>query len=90
MSLIFDLKGYLLYFKGIKEGCIELYYEILNALMSYLLQCKVSEYDLAVFAANKIISIRINDMELITPPEIDMVCICTYIYTLYIHCIATT
>ena len=74
MSSIFDLKKYSLSFKGIKEGCIELVYEISNALMSYLLQCKVAGFELAKFDAQNIISIHINHMKLIIPPEIDKVC----------------
>ena len=77
MSSVFDFKKYSLCFRGIKEGCIELVYKIPNALMSYLLQCKVSGYDLAVLSAHNIINIYINDMELTIPPEIDMVCIYT-------------
>ena len=74
VSLKFDLKEFSLRFKGIKEGCIELLYEISNAMMLYLLQCKVTGYDLAEFATYDINSIHINNMELKIPPEIDMVC----------------
>ena len=74
VSSKFDLKEYSLCFRGIKEGCIELVYEISNAMMSYLLQCKVAGYDLAKFAVYDIISIRISNMELKVPLEIDMVC----------------
>ena len=74
LSSILNLKEYTLTFRGIKEGCIELIYEISNAVMLYFLQCKFTGYDLAEFAAHDIISIHINDMELIIPSEIDMVC----------------
>ena len=76
-----NLKEYTLFFKGIKEGCIELIYEISNAVMLYFLQYKFTGYDLAEFAAHGIISIYINDMELMIPTEIDMVCKNLTIYT---------
>ena len=51
LSLMLNLKGYFLYFKGVKEGCAELVYEISNAMMSYFSQCKFSGYDLAKFSS---------------------------------------
>ena len=39
MSSKFNLKEYSLCFRGIKEGCIELIYEISNAMMMYFSQC---------------------------------------------------
>ena len=74
VSSVFNLKDYTLTFRGIKEGCIQLIYEISNAMMLCFLQCKFTGYDLAEFAAHDIISLHINDMELIIPSEIDMVC----------------
>ena len=73
VSLIFDLEKFSLRFRGIKEGCIELIYEISNAMMLYFLQCQFTGSDLAEFAAHDIISLHINDMELIIPSEIDKV-----------------
>ena len=70
----FDLQQHSLHFKGIRKGYIELVYQISNTMMSYMLQCKVAGYDLAEFAANNIISCCINDMELIIPSDITMVC----------------
>ena len=74
VSLKFRLEKYSLRFKGIKEGCIELVYEVSNAMMSYFLHYKFDGYDLTDLAACKIISLYINDMELQIPSEIDMVC----------------
>ena len=74
VSSKFNLKEYTLTFRGIKKGCIELIYEISNAMMLYFLQCKFTGSDLAEFAAHDIISIHINDMELIVTSKIDMVC----------------
>ena len=74
VSSKFNLKEYTLIFRGIKKGCIELIYEISNAMMLYFLQCKFTGYDLAEFATHDIISIHMNDMELIISSDIDMVC----------------
>ena len=74
MSSKFNLEEYSLRFRGIKEGCIELVYEISNAMMEYFLQCKFTGNDMIYFAACTIISVYINDMELLIPPEIEMVC----------------
>ena len=75
ISVKFALKDYCLCFKGIKEGCIELVYEISNAMRSYFLQCKFTGYDLAEFAACDIISLHLNDMELKVSSKIKMVSI---------------
>ena len=61
----FNLKEYALRFKGIKEGCIELLYYISKAVMRYLLQCKITRSILAEFSACKIISILINDVDIL-------------------------
>ena len=74
VSSIFDLEKFSLRFRAIKEGCIELIYELSNAMMSYFLHCQFTGYDLAELAAHDIISIHINDMKLIIPSKIDMVC----------------
>ena len=77
ISAKFNLEKYSLCFKGIKEGCIEIIYEISNALSSYLLQCSISGNDLAKFAAFNILSLHIGDMKLAVPSELgDMVGIC--------------
>ena len=73
VSSRYNLKEYSLRYKGIKEGCIEIVYEISNAMMSYFLQCKFTGHDLAEFAAHNIISLHINDMELQIPSKINMV-----------------
>ena len=73
VSLSINIEEYSLWFRGIKEDCNELVYEISNAMMSYFLQCEFTGYDLAEFAACNIISFHINDMELQIPPNIDMV-----------------
>ena len=67
VSSIFNLNEYVLRLKDIKQGCIEIVYEISNAMMSYFLYYKCTGYDLAEFAAHNIISLHINDMELQIP-----------------------
>ena len=74
ISSKFDLKEYKLYFRSIKKGCIELAYEISDAMMSYFIQCQFTGNDLAEFAAHNIICLQINDMKLEIPSEIIMVC----------------
>ena len=65
VSKNYNLEKYTLRFKGIKEGCIELLYYISKAVMAYLLQCKVTRSTLAEFSACKIISIHINDVDIL-------------------------
>ena len=66
----FDIEKYALRFKSIREGCIELLFEISNAVMSYLLQCKVTGYDMAKFALHNILCIQIDDKKLIVPSNL--------------------
>ena len=74
VKLKYNLENYSVRFKGIKEGCIELVYEISNAMKLYILQYELTGYDLAEFATHNIISLHINDRKLQIPSEIDMVC----------------
>ena len=74
LSSKFNIEEYSLWFRGIKEGCNELVFEISNGMMSYFLECKFAGYHLADFATHNIISLHLNDMELQIPPEINMVC----------------
>ena len=65
VSTTYNLQRYALYFKGIKEGCIELIYHISRAVVTYLLQCKITGRILTEFSACKIISIYINDTDIL-------------------------
>ena len=65
VSKIYKLEEYALCFKAIKEGCIELLYHISRALMAYFLQCKITRSILAEFSACKIITIHINDVDIL-------------------------
>jgi len=60
VSKKFNLHKYSLCFKTIKEGCIELLYEVSNTVSSYLLQCGVTEHDLIELAAYNIIHLQIG------------------------------
>ena len=77
VSLKFNLKEYTLCFKGIKQHeCIELVYEISNAVTSYLLDCNFTKTDAANFAAHGILLLQINDVTIndVTLGTLDMVC----------------
>ena len=61
----YNLKEYALCFKGIKQGCIELLFHISEAVMTHILQYKITGITLAEFSACKIISIHINDVDIL-------------------------
>ena len=65
VSRTYNLQKYALYFKGIKEGCIELIYHISRAVVTYLLQCKITGRILTEFSACKVISIYVNDVDIL-------------------------
>ena len=65
VSRIYNLEKYVLRFKGIKQGCIELLYHASTAVMAYLLQCKITRTILAELSVCKIISIYINDFDIL-------------------------
>ena len=68
----FNLEKYSIRFKGIKEGCIELLYQISVSTMSYLLQCKVTGHDLAGFSRLQITSLQLPGLEIIVPDKEDL------------------
>jgi len=70
VSKRYDLEKYALQFIGIKEGCIEFVYHISKALISYLLEFKVTGSIMTDFAAHNIICLQINDMMLNVPSSI--------------------
>ena len=65
VSRTYNLQRYALYFKGIKDGCIELIYHISRAVVTYLLQCKITGRILTEFSACKVISIYVNDVDIL-------------------------
>jgi len=66
----FDLQKYSLRLKAIKEGCIQFIYHISQAVMSYLLEFKITVSMMAEFAVYNIISLHIDDMTLSVPFEV--------------------
>ena len=66
----FNLKKFVLCFKGIKKGCIELLYYISQGVASYVLQCTISKGVLEGLSSCKIISLHIDDHKLKVPFEI--------------------
>ena len=70
VSKMYDLQKYALQFAGIKEGCIEFVYCISKAVMSYLLEFKVTGSMMSDFVSNNIICLQINDMILKVPLSI--------------------
>ena len=75
ISKRYDLEKYSLRFKGIREGCIELIYNMSKAVTLYLLQFTVTGSVTADFAAHKIISLWINDIMLLTVQVSSAFCI---------------
>ena len=70
VSQMYNLTKYALTFKGIKQGCIELIYGISKALMSYLLQFKVTGHDLHSLSICNILYLQVFDKKLVVPSEI--------------------
>ena len=66
----FKLKKYVLHFKGIKKGCIELLYYISQGVVSHFLQCAISKDILEGLSSCNIISLHINDHKLKVPFDI--------------------
>ena len=64
LSEIFNLKNYALRLKGIKEGCIELLYDISEELKSYLLSCILVGSDAQYLISCGIIYLEIENMKI--------------------------
>ena len=65
VSRDYDLHQYTLSFKCIKEGCIELLFQISKAVVTYLLHCKITRGTLAKFSDCKIINIFVNNIDIL-------------------------
>ena len=74
----FNLEKYSIRFKGIKEGCIELLYQISVSTMSYLLRCKVTGHDLAAFSRLQITSLQLPGLAIVIPDQVKDLVRCTY------------
>ena len=64
LSEKFNLKNYALRLKGIREGCVELMYEISEELKSYLLSCIVVGSDVQYLISCGILRLDIDNMEI--------------------------
>ena len=64
LSVKFNLEEYALRIKCIKDGCVELMYEISPELKSYLLSCKVMASDVQNLIDCGIICLKIDNMEI--------------------------
>ena len=64
LSEKFNLKNYALRLKGIREGCVELMYEISEELKSYLLSCIVVGSDALHMTNCGIMHLEIDNMEI--------------------------
>ena len=88
LSQLFDLEKYALRLKGIKEGCIELIYEISTKLKSHLLSCKIVGSnvhhltDCGITCLN-IDSMKIN-LEKIVKVNISRICYASKLYASYL------
>ena len=83
VSQVYNLTKYALTFKGIKQGCIELIYGVSEALMSYLLQFKVTKYDLHSLSSYNILYLQIANKKLTIPSEILDKVSCGFLYTVH-------
>ena len=66
----FKLQKYTLRFRGIKNGCIEIFYYISRHLKLYLLEFEISENILTDFLAHKILNLQIDEYKLKIPTDI--------------------
>lgn len=66
----FHLEKYALNFRTIKEGCIELLYQISNPAKQHMLEFIFTGYSMTKFIAENIVSIQIDDKELHVPSSV--------------------
>ena len=69
VSEIYNVQKYSLHYKGIKKGCVELFYNISKAMMRYFLQFKISSDMWTKLSNCKISGLYINDQKLEIPSE---------------------
>ena len=72
----YSLDTYTLCFLGLNKGCIELHYYISKSLKFYLMQFKTSDDTLKEFLAHNIISLHIDEWELLAKTTENMVSSC--------------
>ena len=86
VSEAYEVEKYALRLQCIKDGCIELLYYISKPLKLYLLQFEITENVKAEFLAHHIVSLHIDELELMLPPKAN---IKVSNNTLLIACIVT-
>ena len=79
LSKTFNLENYALRLKGIREGCVELIYEVAEELKSYLLSCVVVGSDAQYLINCGIMHLEIDNMEIDLSSE-SYVKVCTYVH----------
>ena len=86
VSKTYKLENYALHLQSIKDGCIELFYYISKPLKLHLLLVEITENIMAEFLAHHIVSLHIDELELMLPPKVDII---VSDNTLLIVCIVT-
>ena len=79
LSKLFNLEQFALRLKGIKQGCVELIYEVSTQLKSYLLSCKVMGSDVHYLDSCGITRLQIDDMEMKFSSYTLNVKVCSYV-----------
>ena len=69
ISKCFNLEKYALICKGLKQGCIELMYQISHSVKSYMLQYKLNSDAVLQLKIHKITAIKFDCMELSIPKD---------------------
>ena len=64
LSKCYKLEKYALICKGIKQGCIEIIYETSLSVKSYMLQYKVTEYEMSLLKAQMITALNIDNVDI--------------------------
>ena len=64
LSKCFKLERYALICKGIKQGCLEIIYQISLSVKSYMLQYKITEHELSQLKAHMITTLKIDDVDI--------------------------
>ena len=93
VSKTYKLENYALHLQSLKDGCIELSYYISKPLKLYLLQFKITENVMAEFLTHHIVSLHIDELELMpSPPKANITVsnntLSVYIVTIYIAIIS--
>ena len=83
ISKHFELENYALVYKGLKQGCIELTYQMSCSVKSYMLQYKLNSNAILQLKIYKIIAIKFDCMEMNIPEDFSVevhsyTCVCIF------------